>query len=193
MRKIFIILFINVITFQLIAQNKDTLFTKKYIQKLSFYEPTIAGEYLLNENGSLTINYNIGLKKKYQYISGRYSYNMSNESLYYYFLSFELRNYINVQKRIKADRRVDKFSGPYGGFKIEYGNSVKEYTIPYNYFTFDGESFFVRYFECGPLLGYQQAIGNYLYFDVNAGVGPLLNNNFFYFNFFTGLKFGVSF
>jgi len=43
------------------------------------------------------------------------------------------------------------------------------------------------------MIGFQRAIGKIWYWDVNAGVGPSLNNDFFTFSFFSSIKFGFAF
>jgi hypothetical protein len=191
MKKIFSI-FIIIFSFSIVnAQNSDIKYTKKYIQKINITSPGIAGETRLNSDNNITLNYNLGIKTKWDFgeSGGDSRFYPSSYIFATYYMLVEVRNYFNVKNRITNKKRIEKFSGPYATFKIEYGKGL--YKVITDDFRNDG--YYPYYFEFGPMIGFQRAIGKIWYWDVNAGVGPSLNDYFFTFTFFSSIKFGFAF
>lgn len=177
MRKLQLIIFllIFIISFAK-AQSTDSLFVKKYVMRINVFSPGIGGEYNINKGRS--IRFDVGVKFL--------NYSDLYKSTYF---SIDYRDYINTKERNLKDKRIDKFSGPYGGLRIEYIRSLERVSKSYIY----DEDHNPFYFEFGPIIGFQRAIGKIWYWDFNAGVGPCFTHDDFLFNFFSSLKFGVTF
>jgi hypothetical protein len=185
MKKEFLIIILLIASVALKAQDIDSVLTKRYIQKINIIAPGIAGELLINYDHNVTFNYNVGVKIKNQFFEKDYFYYSRSVTYWdYFFISLEARDYINKNRdnRIQKNKRIDKFSGPYASIKLEIGKS---------FHTFESKEPY--YIELGPTIGFQRAIGKIWYWDVNAGVGPALNNDYFAFTFFSSIKFGIAF
>ena len=182
MKKGFLILIIIFSVLDIFAQKSDTLFSIGYIQKVNIISPSFGGEFAISKTRQLTFNYNIGVKVEYQKTDNKSKYyNSINNIFVTSYARLEIRNYMNHWHRIK-ERPLDKYSGAYGSFKFESGIALTglESAEPY-------------YIEFGPMIGFQQAIGNIWYWDVSAGVGPNKFLDNFAFTFFSSIKFGFAF
>jgi hypothetical protein len=187
MKKIFTILFFLFTLLIAKGQDNNLNFQKKYVQKINILSPGISGEYLLIQKNAITINYNIGVRYKAVYWPGsEYSDHYADDyRLYYLFFmaSIEARNYMNWEHRISKNKRINKFTGAYGSFIIEGGGGIyikdKYGDTPY-------------YIEFGPQIGFQKNFWKIIYWDVNAGIGPLFCKDYFGFTFFSNIKFGIA-